>query len=74
MILEVYGSVRLCRIAEIEMPWTEIIRQYYERKTDRYASDTFDEERAIVERHLPARNRLCRPRKIDFGEIWDAIQ
>ena len=56
------------------MPWTEITRKHYERRIDRYASDTSDEEWAIVAVLLPGPNRLGRPRKVDLRAVWDAIQ
>ena len=36
------------------MAWTEITRPKYQRDGLRYASDTTDEEWALIEPHLPA--------------------
>jgi transposase len=35
------------------MAWTEIMRCQYRREGLRYASDTTDEEWAVIEPHLP---------------------
>ena len=56
------------------MPWTEITRERYDRKTARYSSDVTDEEWAVVAPLLPGPNRLGRPRKVDLRAVWDAIQ
>lgn len=56
------------------MPWTETTRNHYERQTDRYSSDTTDEEWSIIVPLLPGPNRLGRPRKVDLRDVWDAIQ
>ena len=55
------------------MPWTEPTRKHYERQTDRYSSDTTDEEWAVIAPLLPGPNRLGRPRKVDLRAVWDAI-
>lgn len=55
------------------MPWTETNRKSYERKSDRYSSDTTDEEWAVIAALLPAPNRLGRPREVDLRDVWDAI-
>ena len=35
------------------MAWTEITRRQYQREGLRYASDTTDDEWAVIEPHLP---------------------
>lgn len=55
------------------MPWTETTRKYYERKSDRYSSDTTDKEWAVITPLLPSPNRLGRPREVDLRDVWDAI-
>ena len=55
------------------MAWTETTRKQYKRQSERYSSDTTDEEWAVIAPLLPERNRLGRPRKIDLREVWDAI-
>ena len=58
---------------EIGMAWTETSRKHYERQTERYSSDTTDEEWAVISPLLPGPNRLARPRKVDLRDVWDAI-
>jgi putative transposase len=53
--------------------WTEITRPKYERERLRYASDTTDEEWALIEPHLPRSYRLGRPRKTELRSVVDAI-
>jgi transposase len=55
------------------MPWTEITRAEYQRSGLRYASDMTDAEWALIERLLPRRRRLGRPRKWDLRDIVQAI-
>jgi len=55
------------------MPWTEITRVQYQRRGLRYASDMTDAEWALIERHLPARRRLGRPRKVRLRNVVEAI-
>ena len=55
------------------MAWTETSRKHYERQTERYSSDTTDEEWAVISPLLPGPNRLARPRKVDLRDVWDAI-
>src|SRR5512143_714448 len=45
------------------MSWTEITRIKYRRDGLRYASDTTDEEWALIEPHMPAKFRVGRPRE-----------
>lgn len=47
--------------------WTKENRSKYERKGQRYPSDTTDEEWALVEAHLPD------ARKVDRRSVLDAI-
>jgi transposase len=53
--------------------WTEITRPKYERAGARYASDVSDAEWALIEPHLPAANRLGRPRTTDLREVVNAL-
>jgi len=55
------------------MPWTEITRVQYQRGGLRYASDMTDEEWALIERQLPPRRRLGRPRKVCLRSVVEAI-
>lgn len=56
------------------MPWTEITRPDYDRRGLRYASDTTDEEWALVRPFMPARSKVGRPRRTNLRAVWDAIQ
>jgi transposase len=56
------------------MPWTEITRPQYDRRGQRYASDSTDEEWALVESFMPPRFKVGRPRTTDMRAVWDAIQ
>lgn len=55
------------------MSWTEITRIKYRRDGLRYASDTTDEEWALIEPHMPARFRVGRPRETRMRAVLDAI-
>ena len=55
------------------MAWTKAARQKYARLGLRYASDTRDEEWAVIEPLLPADRRFGRPRKVCLREVVDAI-
>ena len=55
------------------MPWTDASRRRYERKNDRYSSDTTDEERAVLSSLLPDPDRPGRPRKVVLRDVRDAI-
>jgi putative transposase len=55
------------------MPWTEITRAQYRREGLRYASDTTDEEWAVIEPLMPPPSRLGRPRERDLRVIMNAI-
>ena len=55
------------------MPWTEITRAQYQRRGLRYASDMTDAEWALIERQLPPRRRLGRPRKVRLRRVVEAI-
>ena len=55
------------------MAWTEITRPKYRRDGLRYASDTTDEEWALVTPHMPAPCRRGRPRTADLRAVVDAI-
>jgi transposase len=55
------------------MVWNKITRDKYDRKDQRYASDTTDEEWAVLFPHLPASCKRGRPRTVDLRSIVDAI-
>jgi putative transposase len=55
------------------MSWTEITRAQYRRDGLRYASDTTDEEWAVLVPFMPERKRLGRPREVDLREIVNAL-
>lgn len=63
-----------CDTLENAMPWTEITRRDYAREGLRYASDSTDEEWAVVAPFMPARSKVGRPRTTDLRAVWDAIQ
>ena len=56
------------------MPWTEITRPNYDRRGQRYASDSTDVEWALVEPFMPPTSKVGRPRRTDMRTVWDAIQ
>ena len=55
------------------MVWTEITRAKYRRDELRYASDTTDEEWAVIEPLLPAAGNRGRPRTTSMRAVVDAI-
>jgi transposase len=55
------------------MAWTEITRVKYRRDGLRYASDTTDEEWAVIAPHLPPAHRRGRPRETSLRRVVDAI-
>ena len=55
------------------MPWTEITRPKYRRDGLKYASDTTDEEWALIAGFLPAPRRLGRPRGTDLRTVVNAL-
>jgi transposase len=55
------------------MAWTEITRPKYQRDGLRYASDTGDAERAVIEPHLPPPARRGRTRETNLRDVVDAI-
>ena len=55
------------------MSWTEIARIKYRRDGLRYASDTTDEEWALIEPPMPAKFRVGRPRETKMRAVLDAI-
>lgn len=56
------------------MPWTEITRPNYDRRGQRYASDSTDVEWALVEPFMPSTSKVGRPRRTNMRTVWDAIQ
>lgn len=55
------------------MAWTEITRPKYRREGLRYASDTTDEEWAVIVPELPADAPRGRPRETPLRRVVDAI-
>ena len=55
------------------MAWTEITRLHYLREGLRYASDTTNDEWALIAPFMPEPRRLGRPRKTDLRAVVDAI-
>ena len=55
------------------MPWTEITRPKYRRDGLRYASDTTDEEWALIAPYMPAACRLGRRRGTDLRAVVNAL-
>ena len=55
------------------MSWTEAARAQYARADLRYASDTRDDEWALIAPLLPAESALGRPREVDLRDVVDAI-
>ena len=55
------------------MPWTETTRPSYQREGLRYASDTRDEEWALIEPFMPVPNRRGRRRTTILRAVVDAI-
>ena len=55
------------------MAWTEITRLKYRRDELRYASDTTDEEWALIAPRLGAASRRGRPRSTSLREVVNAI-
>jgi transposase len=55
------------------MAWTEITRPKYRRDGLRYASNTTDEEWALIEPLLPAPSERGRPRETAMRKVVNAI-
>ena len=55
------------------MPWDDIARAEYARRTTRYASDLTDREWALLVPFMPAERGLGRPRTTDLREVLNAI-
>jgi transposase len=55
------------------MVWTEITRTKYCRDGLRYASDTTDEEWAMIAPHMPCKNRRGRPRVTAMRALVNSI-
>jgi transposase len=55
------------------MPWTDAARAQHARLAERYATDLTDGEFALIAPHLPAPNRLGRPREVDLREVLNAL-
>ena len=55
------------------MAWTEITRPKYRRDGLRYASDTTDEEWAVIEPHLPPPAKRGRKRETNLRDAVNAI-
>lgn len=59
---------------EDHVAWTEITRQHHDRSALRYASDSTDEEWAIIGPFLARASRVGRPSIHSMRTIWDGIQ
>jgi transposase len=55
------------------MAWTEITRPKYQREGLRYASDTTDQEWALIEPHIPASPSRGRTRETSMREVVNAV-
>ena len=55
------------------MPWNEITRTNYDRKSVRYASELTDAEWPLIEPDMPPPNCMGRPRKWPMREIMNAL-
>ena len=55
------------------MPWTEITRPDYDRRGQRYASDSTDAEWALVAPFMPPKCRVGRLRRTNLRAVWDVI-
>src|ERR1700675_4866458 len=55
------------------MAWTEITRPKYQRDGLRYASDTTNEEWALIEPHLPPPANRGRTRAASLRDVLNAI-
>ena len=55
------------------MAWTEITRLDYLREGLRYASDTTNDEWALIAPFMPEPRRLGRPRKTNLRAVVDAM-
>lgn len=58
---------------KITMAWTEITRLHYLREGLRYASDTTNNEWALIVPFMPEPNRLGRPRKTQLRTVVNAL-
>jgi transposase len=66
-------SIGFADSLDSKMAWTEITRQKYRRDGLRYASDTTDEEWAVIAPRLPAPFSRGRPRETALREVVNAI-
>jgi transposase len=73
VISVICDSLKLVKL-ENTMPWTEITRSNYDRRDQRYASDSTDEEWAVVVPFMPPKSKVGRPRRTKMRAVWDAIQ
>lgn len=55
------------------MPWDDIARAEYARRSTRYASDLTDVEWALLAPFMPEARELGRPRTTDLREVLNAI-
>jgi len=55
------------------MPWTETTRRKHDRDGLRYASDLSDAEWKLLDRLMPPRRRLGRPRVVSLRAVVNAI-
>lgn len=55
------------------MPWNDIARVEYARRSARYASDLTDREWEVIAPFMPQERELGRPRTTDLREVMNAI-
>lgn len=55
------------------MPWDDIARAEYARRSTRYASDLTDQEWALLAPFMPEAREVGRPRTTDLREVLNAI-
>src|SRR3712207_5413879 len=55
------------------MAWTETTRPKYQREGLRYASDTTDQEWAVIAPYMPPASRRGRPRTTELRAVVNAI-
>lgn len=55
------------------MAWTELTRRHCARVSDKYASDLFDAEWALIAPLMPPIKTTGRPRTTNLRDVFDAI-
>ena len=56
------------------MAWNEATRAKYRRTGGHGQNNLTDEEWSLIEPMIPKQDRMCRPRKTDPREFFDAIR